>query len=86
VPSKERVPLRRLARTWIRLADDWSGTAFLAALKAHRLGHLKKKPQTPHEPGLPRMVVRLHDGGTSGKQLAEPSNEATRNSDMCSTK
>jgi hypothetical protein len=31
------------------------------------------------------MVVRLHDGGTSGKQLAEPSNETTRNSDMCST-
>ena len=47
---------------------------------------LKKKPQTPHEPGLPRMVVRLHDGGTSGKQLAEPSNKKTRNSDMCSNK
>ena len=26
----------------------------------------KKKPQTPYAPGLPRMVVRLHDGGTSG--------------------
>ena len=50
----------------------------LSAPKARRLGHLKKKPQTPHEPGLPRMVVRLHDGGTSGKQLAEPSNETTR--------
>src|SRR6476660_9702552 len=26
----------------------------------------KKKPRTPHGSGLPRMVVRLLDGGTSG--------------------
>src|SRR6476620_7177878 len=26
----------------------------------------KKKPCTPHGPGLPRMVVRLLDGGRSG--------------------
>ena len=50
-----------LAKNWLKVADEIQ-TANNAALLIGK----KKKPYTPHGPGLPRMAVRLLDGGRSG--------------------
>ena len=54
------------------LAKKWWLTSFKPP-KLLLIGK-NKKPRTPNEPGLPRMVVRLLDGGQVGDfSQAEPS-------------
>ena len=52
-----------LAKNWLKVADEIQAAN---TRPSRLLIGKKKKPRTPHGPGLPRMVVRLLDGGRSG--------------------